>query len=237
MSKFGDMIRKAREEMESGVRKSPSLNTIAKLCEFLKGIDVEDGFKAVLEDNILYGMDDKKVEEEILFSETPEESDDELNLEDLDPKEVLGIYSTSYILGVPPTILGLWIKTGDMPVTMSKESDGFKCYRITDDNLKEFVKRHPMYLSRAIKAGVYDDEMEEPEDGVLSESDIKENIEGLSFLIWPKERTEAIMLNGDHYSFTPDGTQLRIFDKNGWAKAVFLMANIVGFQVRDEGED
>ena len=65
MSNFGDMIRKAREEMdisqrtlsfmtgvsnaeisriESGVRKSPSLNTIAKLCDFLKGIDVEDGF-------------------------------------------------------------------------------------------------------------------------------------------------------------------------------------------------
>ena len=232
MSKFGDMVRKAREDMdisqrtlsfmtgisnaeisriESGKRRNPSVETITRLSGYLNGIEISDAIKAVFEDSLLLSMNEESnVEEDILFED---------NEEEFDPKEVLGIYSTAYLLKVSPEILCEWIRTGDMAVTAE---EGLKRteYRITDDNIKDFVKRHPMYFSRALDAGIYN----EKENN--NEPDSK-----MEFTIWAGSPGDyPIVVEGDKYE--DSGKNLLIFNSDGHIKAVFVLSNIIGYVIK-----
>lgn len=237
MSKFGDMVRKAREDMdisqrtlsfmtgisnaeisriESGKRRNPSIDTITKITGFLKGIKTSDAIKAVFEDSLLLGTDDeRKIEEEVWFED---DSDD--RHKEFDSRDVLGIYSTAYLFGVTPEKVCKWIDDGDLAVTMDDDYDGNKEFCITDNNIKDFVKRHPMYSDRALEAGIY----------IEKENDNEPNSK-IEFTIWAGSPGDyPIVVDGDKYE--DSGHNLLIFNSDGHIKAVFVLSNIIGYVIK-----
>lgn len=237
MSKFGEMVKKKREEMEIsqrtlsfmtgitnkeiarieiGYATNLNLTSISNLCNFL-GLDLEDSFKAILEDRILLGTidDECKIEEEVLFKDR-----DDLNVED-----VLGIYSTAYLLKVSPGQVCDWIESGEFAVTTGENADGGRQYYISDSNIIDFAKTHKEYYEHIKKAGLVNDPI--CEDKWVNE-------ENLSFDIWLKGKEDSVMVNGNDYEFSADEKILYIYDKSGCEKCVFMTDNLLGFQVMKE---
>lgn len=237
MSKFGDLVRTKRESMdisqrtlsfmtgvsnaeisriESGVRKNPSLDTIVKLCSFFEGWSVGEALNAALEDILV----DKKVEEEVLFKEKDDKN------EKFDPGDVLGLYSTAYIFNVSQETLRCWIRNGDMNVTEVDCPEGTKEYAITNDDIKDFVKRHPMYFTKAIQAGIYDGDIKD-----ISDPEEKEELKSrFELTIWSGQEDYGVIVKCHQY--VDSGPRLTAFDKEGKTIAVFNFDNIFGYEIK-----
>lgn len=155
-SKFGNMVREAREKLdisqralsfmteisdaeisriESGVRKGPSLVTITKLCNFFEDRDVDfklaDAVKAVLDDSSKICTDEPVPnfgEEEIVLFEENEDAEDTISENEpcIDP--ICG-YSARYEIDI-------YVNGEDVPVivTGSTWSDSGVALRIFDEN-------------------------------------------------------------------------------------------------------